>query len=259
MELKHSSGVKKAVLLLHGMTGAPSELAYLGRYLFAAGFDVYIPVLPGHCSSTEALKRTLWQDWYNFSINEYDKLKEDYDEVHVSGICLGAVLALCIASERKSVKSVACLSTTLFLDGWGIPWIIFMLPLALYTVIKFFYAWPESGSLGVKNDSVRVKVQKSMEKENSDILDCFPTLCILQIIRLSKFARKNFYKVEAPTLIIHSDRDDITSPKGAYIVFNKINSKIREFIRLRNSFHLIVLDNEKDFVFERTRDFFLRS
>lgn len=149
IELKHDSDVNKAVLLLHGMTGAPTELAYLGKDLYASGFDVYIPTLPGHCQSTEALKKTTWHDWNNFAISEYDRLKEIYEEVNVSGICLGAVLALNIAGERKSVKRVVCLSTTLFYDGWSIPKYRFMLPLALYTVIKFFWALPEAAALGV--------------------------------------------------------------------------------------------------------------
>ena len=219
----------------------------------------YIPTLPGHCQSTEALKKTTWHDWNNFAISEYDRLKEIYEEVNVSGICLGAVLALNIAGERKSVKRVVCLSTTLFYDGWSIPKYRFMLPLALYTVIKFFWALPEAAALGVKSDKARERVQKAMDKEDADILDCFPGLCILELERLSRYSRRNFYKVTTPVLLIHSERDDITSTRSADVVYKKIKSEIKEYIKLRNSYHLIVLDNEKDFVFEKTREFFLRS
>jgi len=249
----------KAILLLHGLTGEPAELYYLGKYLHSIGFDVFIPELPGHCRGTEAIKRTVWQDWLNFSIEEYDRLKKEYDAVYVSGICLGAVLALCIAMEREEIDKIACLSTTLFLDGWSIPKLILILPVVLYTVIKFFYAWPESNSLGVKNEKVREKIQKALEKDDAKILDCFPALTILQIIRLSSYARKRLGKVRSKVLLIHSERDDIASTKSADIVYKKISSKIKDYIKLKKSYHLIVLDDEKDFVFKKTGDFFMGS
>jgi len=257
IEIKQSAPVNKAILLLHGLTGEPAELYYLGKYLNSAGFDVYIPELPGHCQGTEALKRTTWQDWLNFSFQEYNRLREKYDVVYVSGICLGAVLALCISMERKDLEKIACLSTTLFLDGWSIPKLIILLPLVLYTVIKFFYAWPESNSLGVKNEKVREKVQKAVEKDDAKILDCFPALAILQMLRMSRYTRKRLNKVKSEVLIIHSERDDIAGTKSADIVYKKIGSKIKEYIKLKNSYHLIVLDNEKDFVFKKTADFFM--
>jgi carboxylesterase len=259
IEIKQDTKSGKAMLLLHGMTGEPGELYYLGKYLHGIGFDVYIPELPGHCQGTEALKRTTWQDWLNFSLEEYDRLKKEYDVVYVSGICLGAVLALCVAMERENLEKIACLSTTLYLDGWSIPKIIFLLPVVLYTVIKFFYAWPESNSLGIKNEKVRGKVQKALEKDNAKILDCFPAISILQILRLSRYTIKRLNKVKSQVLIIHSERDDIAGPKSADIVFNRINSKIKEYIKLKDSYHLIVLDDEKDFVFKKTGDFFMET
>jgi carboxylesterase len=258
IEIKQSTTADKAILLLHGMTGEPTELYYLGKYLHSLGFDIYIPDLPGHCQSTEAIKRTTWQDWVNFSCEEYDRLKKEYDVVYVSGICLGAVLALCIAIEREELEKVACLSTTLFLDGWSIPQILFLfLPVGLYTVIKFFYAWPESNSLGVRNEKVREKVQKAIEKDDAKTLDCFPALTILQILRLSRYTRKRLKKVKSKILLIHSERDDIASTKNADIVYKKISSKVKEYIKLKDSYHLVVLDDEKDFVFKKTGDFFM--
>ena len=257
IEFKQNITANKAILLLHGMTGEPAELSYLGKHLHSIGFDVYIPELPGHCQGTETLKRTTWQDWLNFSFNEYDRLKKEYDVVYVSGICLGAVLALCIAMEREDLDKVACLSTTLFLDGWSIPKIIIILPVVLYTVIKFFYAWPESNSLGVRNEKVRAKVQKALEKDDAKILDCFPALTILQMLRISRYTRKRLDRVKSKVLLIHSERDDIASVKSAEIVYKKISSKVKDYIKLKKSYHLIVLDDEKDFVFKKTGDFFM--
>ena len=257
IEIRQNTKADKAILLLHGLTGEPAELYYLAKYLHSIGFDAYIPELPGHCQGAEALKRTTWQDWLNFSFEEYDRLKKEYDVVYVSGICLGAVLALCIAMEREELDKIACLSTTLFLDGWSIPKIIVLLPVVLYTVIKFFYAWPESNSLGVKNEKVREKIQSALERNDAKILDCFPALAILQMIRLSRYARKRLNRVKSKVLLIHSESDDISSVKSADIVYKKVSSKIKDYIKLKKSYHLIVIDDEKDFVFKKTGDFFM--
>jgi carboxylesterase len=257
--LKHEKKVKNAVLLFHGLTGAPGELYHLGKRLHDNGFDVYCPVLPGHCRGTEAIKRVNWQDWNEFALAEYDALKKEYDNVYLSGICLGSVLALSVASERKSVKAVSSLSTTLYLNGWGIPWFSFLLPLVLYTVMKFFYAFPEGGAFGVKNHDARDKVKKSYTKEDSNYLDCFPIICVLEMLRLSRHIRRNLYKIESPVIIFHSSRDDFTSTKSADIVYRRIASKNKKYIVLKNSYHLITLDNEKEEVFNGTVDFFKRS
>ena len=65
----------KAVLLLHGYTGAPSEMRPLGDYLHALGYTVSCVRLPGHGTSIKTwrqpprrigmllLKRNAWSCW----------------------------------------------------------------------------------------------------------------------------------------------------------------------------------------------------
>jgi esterase/lipase len=47
---------EKAVLLLHGLTGTPLELRWVARDFSKENYDVYFPILPGHCSSLEEIK-----------------------------------------------------------------------------------------------------------------------------------------------------------------------------------------------------------
>jgi len=50
-------GSDQAVLLIHGITGAPAEMQYLGRKLHKAGFSVLCNRLPRHCQSLDELKK----------------------------------------------------------------------------------------------------------------------------------------------------------------------------------------------------------
>jgi carboxylesterase len=253
--LKHKRKSSKAVLLFHGLTGAPGELYHYGYRLFEEGYDVYCPVLPGHCRGTEAIKKTHLDDWLTFSLNEYDKISRGYRNLYLSGICLGAVLALYVASERKNVKGISCLSTTLFLDGWSLPWFSFLLPLVIYTVMKFYYAFPEGGAFGVKNAQAQKKVKAALENK-SQYLDCFPIICVLEMLRLSRYMRRRFKRITAPVILIHSAKDDLTSVKSAEAVYRGIKSVKKEYVKLTNSYHLIAIDNEKDIVFDKTVNFF---
>ena len=247
---------KKAILLLHGLTGGPIELMQIGKYLHKSGYNVYCPVLPGHCKGSEEVKKTNWRDWHNFAINEFDKLNQRHETVYISGLCLGAVLAFTVGLERpKEVAGICGLSTTLFLDGWKVPWYRFLFPLGLYTVLKFFYSFPDDEPYGIKNEKIRKKVAKIV-KEDPTILDCFPMVSIKELLSLSSFLRKNISKVRAPFLLIHSTLDDLTSTKSADFIYENASSKMKKYIWLNDSYHLIVRDNEKQMVFEQTVSFF---
>ena len=103
--LKHKNS-KRVVFLLHGLTGSPFEMRMYGKHLYKAGYDVYCPVLPGHCSGFIEIQKSTWQDWYEFALHEYRKLKEEYDEVYLSGLCLGAVLSIAVAQTEPTVSGI---------------------------------------------------------------------------------------------------------------------------------------------------------
>ena len=45
------------VLLIHGLTGTPSEMKHLGRVISRKGISVACPELAGHCKSIQDLKK----------------------------------------------------------------------------------------------------------------------------------------------------------------------------------------------------------
>ncbi len=251
--LKNNSS--KAVLLFHGLTGSPYELKKYAQFLFHNGYDVYANSLPGHGDDIENIYSVKYTTWLDFAYYHFEQLSKKYDEVYVSGICLGAVLALFVAIKYKlKVKGVISLSTTLFLDGWRLPWYKFLLPIALSTIIRFYYNYPECEPYGIKNEKTRNIIKKLLKLGDVGLND-FPMSAIWELIKLSKKARTHLNKIEAPILIIHSKLDDLTSPKSAKLVFENVKSEKKEMIILNNSYHMVLYDNEKDFVFEKSLKF----
>ena len=245
---------KRAVLLFHGMTGSPFEMKKIGKALFDAGYDVYCYCLPGHGTSPINIKTVRWEDWYSDSTGRYRDLSKKYDEVYLGGLCMGGVLALAIAAEYEDVAGVLSLSTTLYLDGWTIPWYNIMMPLGLHTILRYYYSFPEREPYGLKNEALRKKIA-ALQKKNTVALDNYPMSCIYELLKLSNYAQKNMHKVKSPVLLMHSKEDDLTSPKSAVFAYKTISSNIREYIELTDSYHLIVMDNEREFVFEKCVEF----
>lgn len=255
--INNDSKNRRAVLLFHGMTGSPYELKKYGQYLHSLGYDVFANCLPGHGDNVQEIFTVKYTDWLNFAYCKFKELKSKYDEVYVSGLCLGAVLAVAVAQEfRAEVNGVIALSTTLFLDGWRLPWYKCFMPIGLSTLIRFYYTYPECDPHGIKNLRTRNIVKKLLQKGDVGMND-FPMTCIYELLKLSRFVRskKLLEQVVAPILFIHSEEDDLTSPKSSKVVFNNISSEDKELIILHDSYHMVLYDNEKEFVFETVGKF----
>lgn len=244
-----------AVLLFHGLTGSTFEMKKYAQHLHANGFDVFAYCLPGHGEDTCNIRCVSYDDWIEFAQEKFLFLKKKYKKVFLGGLCLGAVLALVLAQKHKlEVAGVISLSTTLFLDGWTMPWYNFMMPLGLNTLIRYYYTFPEREPYGIKNIKKRRSIQKIMGK-NTIAMDNYPLSCVYELLKLSKLARKNMKEVISPILIMHSKDDDLTSVKSAKFVYNNINSAKKELFILNDSYHLMLYDNDKDFVFDKSVEF----
>ena len=246
---------KGAVLLFHGLTGSPFELKKYGQFLYNNGFDVYADCLPGHGEKFQEIYTVKYQDWLEFAYSNFENLKAKYDKVFVSGLCLGAVLALAVAQKYKTeVEGIVSLSTTLFLDGWRLPWYKFLIPLALSTIIRFYYNYPECEPHGIKNLKTRAVVKKLLEKGDVGMND-FPMTGIYELLKLSKYVQKRMSEVVTPIIIIHSKDDDLTSVRSAYTTYNNVSSKDKNLIILYDSYHMVSYENEKEFVYNNVLEF----
>ena len=106
------------MLLIHGLTGTPAEMRFVGRGLHRAGFSVLGMQLAGHCGTEADLLATGWRDWYASVSDAVERLQRTVDRVFVGGLSMGAVLALGAAQDRAlDVAGLALYGTTFFYDG----------------------------------------------------------------------------------------------------------------------------------------------
>jgi carboxylesterase len=249
-------GGNHSVLLIHGLTGSPFEMKYLARKLNKAGFTVKGPCLEGHCTTLKNLSKTNWQDWYRSVQESFIEMKKSSDTVSIVGLCMGALLSLHLSYEFGSeVAAISLISTTLFYDGWSLPWFKFLLPIAYYPPIRFIYSYSETEPYGIKNKPLRDRIVTLM-KNDSIAYSKTPAASMHELFRLIREVKKELPKITTPTLILHSKEDDLTSLKNPDYVQAKIGSKTVRKIILDDCYHMMTIDNQRDRVAEETIKFF---
>jgi len=249
-------GGKHSVLLIHGLTGSPFEMKYLARKLNKAGFAIKGPCLKGHCTTLKNLSKTTWEDWYGSVRESFIEMKKSSDSVSVAGLCMGAVLSLHLSYEfGPEVSAVSLISTTLFYDGWSLPWYKFLLPIAYYFPMRYIYSYSETEPYGIKNKALRERIVSLMNNDSIAYTKT-PAASIHELFKLANQVKKQLPAITTPALILHSNEDDLTSLKNPDYVEENIGSKVVRKIILDDSYHMMTIDNQKDRVAEETIRFF---
>jgi carboxylesterase len=250
-----------AVLLIHGLSGNPLEMQYLAKRLRAAGFATHTPHFEGYGfgGRSDPFATGGWRDWRARVLERFDELARDYRSVSVSGFCIGAVLALDLAAQRPGrIAALSLLATTLFYDGWSLPWYQFLAPLAYYTPLRRLYSYRERHPYGVKNESLRKWIAREMTEKSTSIAGAssLPMTAVYQARKLIRNVKTSLPAVTAPALVVHAREDDVSSVKSAEFVLENIGSDDLDFVLLHDSYHMVTLDNEKDRVASETVRFF---
>ena len=257
---------KTGVLLVHGITGSPAEMRPLVRKLAAQGFSVSCPQLAGHCSNLADLKRTRWTDWYESLERAMESLTRQCDTIFVSGLSMGALLALKLAADHPDrVQAVATLSATFFYDGWNVPYLRqrFLLPLAIYSPLRYFWSYHEPPPYGIKDERIRNMIAAVYQNSNLSLPEKygyseFPGVTIRETFRLIKAVKRELAGIVAPLLIVHSTEDDMASLKNASFLASQVSSADVDTFYVDDTYHVLTLDKRKDDVAARVAEFFLR-
>ena len=98
----HNGPHNECWLFIHGYRGIPGELVRPAIDLYEAGFDVFVPRLPGHGTSWQDFTRTRSRDWMGLAENALKDLSRRYDKVHLLGHSMGTAMAAILSAGGKN-------------------------------------------------------------------------------------------------------------------------------------------------------------
>lgn len=252
---KGASGT--GVLLIHGITGTPSEMRYLGQRLHKAGFTVFCNTLPRHCSTLNELKKVTWQEIAQACAADFQFLKKECRRVFVGGLSVGALMAIHLAYRFPSeISGVIALAPTVFYDGWALHKgkalmeIVWHIPF-----IRNMINIREDSPYGLKDEELRENIERFYRNAKASEFSkkvflfgspFFPMANLYQHHLFVKVIKNELSAVKAPILILHAREDDMTSLKNAEYIHQHIGSLFKSLVILEDSYHMITIDKEKD-------------
>ena len=261
--------------LIHGVTGTPAEMKYVGRKLWQSGYDVYIPTLPGHCAKIRDLLRSNEQDWIEHVVKQLSFLRKRYAYVFAAGLSAGALLAL-KASTRVQLDGIGVFSPTFFYDGWNVPRTRILLDLAirwfprpLHYVFFHFDGFP----YGIKHPALQARLRAAYNPMNRVLnpfrkrtsprhysseavgYPVFFLKTLADLDRLYAVVKADLAKITAPTLVLQASEDDFTSVRNSEFVVSRIASAEKKLVLLDDSYHVITVDRQRDVVAKELQKF----
>ena len=227
---------ERAVLLLHGYTGAPSEMRLLGEYLNSKGFTVKCVLLPGHGTTPEDLNETTTDDWYAEAEHACCELLSSHSKVMVAGLSMGGLLTIRIASQLP-IERAAILAAPIYLQDKRVP---------LFPILRYFVKYLPKQK---RNYHEAAKYNVAYDK--------MPTKPIVSILQMIKTAKAEYIpKIEIPCLVMQSKIEHTVAPKSAQYIYDNIKSKVKKLVWFEHCGHILTLDNEREKVFELVGEFF---
>ena len=228
---------KLACILVHGFTGVPFEMRPIGKMLMEHSISHSSILLPGHGETVEIMADSTWMDWYNAAKNETLKLREKYNKVVAIGFSMGGTLALNLAVENLVDGVVSLAGVAKFVDK------------------RMFLAKYVSKYKVVRKRKPQKAPYMYLVEDKYLGYANHPYAGIYQLYLLIKYMRKQLFKVEVPSLLIHSKNDQVVPFENMNYIAKHLDSGLGKTVSLTKSNHVITWDVESDIVNEEIIEF----
>jgi len=236
---------KPACLLIHGFTGTPKEMRWMGEYLNQQGYTCLGVRLAGHATIPEDMIASRWTDWTASVEDAYLILRGLTDNIFFIGLSMGGILSL-LLSTRLHVKGVVALSTPYKLrDDPRLPYIEW--------ISKFVTYAPKSNEEPGAGWFDKEAWQEHISYPQN------PVRSISELNKLLVEMRSKLVQVRVPVLMIHSKDDRYVLPENMELIDAAlVNASDKTKLTITGSGHVITRDAARRQVFEAAVEFIQR-
>lgn len=225
----------KAVLLVHGYTGTPSQMRLLGDFLNGLGYTVYAPLLPGHGTTPEDLQETEAEDWYKEVAVAYENLSKYFSCIAVMGVSMGGLLALRLAAEKHPWKLVS-IATPIYFYDTRLNW-LWLLKHFMFYAKRGKHPYPVEDRYNVAYNKIPVQPLDSM----------------MDLVKQCK--KRYIRRITCPVLVLHGGQDGTVKESSAKEILRRVASHHKQILVLQDSGHMVILDKQREFTFDYIKGF----
>jgi carboxylesterase len=232
------------ILLVHGFTGAPKEMRWMGEYLHRQGYTVLGVRLSGHATKPEDMLRSSYTDWLASVEDGYHLLSGAVKSIYLMGLSMGGILTLTTAATLP-VKGLVAMSTPYQLPAdprlRHIEWLSKLVP-------YMPKGSEEPGSGWFDQEAWQSHVSYPQN----------PVHAIGELNKLLALMRETLPAVRVPALLIHSKDDNYVVKDSLPKIYAALGSTDKELRWIEGSGHVITRDAQRETVFQAAADFVKR-
>jgi len=234
----HSSPLGR-LLLCHGFTGSPQSMRPWAEDHARRGWEVELPLLPGHATTEQDLARTRWEDLYGAVRDAVLELSEGHGPIAVGGLSMGGALTLALAEDPALEGRIGAIIAVN--PGMTVPAVAAI----ARPVSRLVPTLPGIGS------------DIALPGATEEAYERLPVRAVAELRALFRTTRRNLSAVQVPLLLATSRTDHTVPPTDSDIVAAGVRGPV-ERLSLPRSYHLATLDHDAELLFEAS-DRFLRA
>jgi carboxylesterase len=217
-----------AVLVLHGAGDTPQTVRYLADELYARGFHVAAPLLPGHGRTLREFSQVTADALSVAAIEAYHALREGHAWVGLIGVSMGGALAVQVAAETPDVPAL----------GLVAPYLA-MRPRAarLARTSRMWGAW-----VPAFRSAEGFSILDPDERQKNLAYGAFTAGALRALYVTVQRAVAGLPRVTAPTLVVQSRGDNRISVEDAERAFERLGAREKRLEWITGAAHIITVD-----------------
>ncbi len=229
-------GGDSGALLVHGFTGTPWEMRFLGDALHRDGLTVSGIRLAGHGTSVADMEACSWTDWYASVEAGFEDLARRVQRVFVVGQSMGSLLSLeLVARHPTRVQALTLLAPALITAMPWLPWVSPLIPALVSLTGDRLRFIPKEGS-----DLADPEMRRAIPS-----YDATPLRSVQQLTDLQQHVRRRLPDIEVPVLVVHARQDHTCPLENLAILQRELPGPVRSLV-LRDSYHVVSVDLERE-------------
>jgi carboxylesterase len=219
-------------LLIHGFTGSPADMHWMGLSLAEHGFTTLGVRLFGHGTKPQDMNRARWQDWLASALDGYHMLRESCSRLFVIGLSMGGALSLILAADHD-VDGLMLMATPYQSPDERLHRMRPIVPL----LSRFVPTLKKGTGSDWHNPEARGE---------HVAYDVYPLRAAAEMDDLLAHMRLKLLKVQSPCMLVYSHADGTVPEEDGEKILKRIATPHKSLRWVENSGHNISLDSARE-------------